>query len=86
MSRKLRRSSSFHLSSSILLFVPDLLRQTSSRKTTATCFLKRTGVQYQQTFCASNNYQKGACDDPATGKPNPALAGDLAPGAFVLVV
>ena len=55
----------------------------------ATCFPKRTGVQYQQTFCASNNYQKGACDDPATGKPNPALAGDLAPGAiyvFTLVV
>ena len=42
------------------------------------------GVQYQQTFCAANNYQNGSngCDDPSTGKPNPALAGDLAPGWF----
>ena len=36
-------------------------------------------TEYQQTFCAASNYQKVECGDPATGKPNPALAGDLAP-------
>lgn len=40
------------------------------------------GVQYQQTFCAASNYQKGPCDDPKTGKPDPSIAGDLAPGWF----
>ena len=36
-------------------------------------------TEYQQTFCAASNYQKVECGDPATGKPNPAIAGDLAP-------
>jgi hypothetical protein len=43
------------------------------------------GVQYQQTWCSQSNYQHKSCDDPKTGKPDPTLAGDIAPGWFSFV-